>query len=190
MSMKIEFANKASILAAVKAVPDIFVEEFRLGLMVAGDLLVASVVEKTPVGGGSGPWGHLSNSIQAGEPFPTPRGYAVQIGTPAGYAEVIEAGRTPGGPMPPISAIAVWVWERQHLFGGDVKTKEDAKRLAYPIAKSIAKHGFKTAAQGIGTGWAMFERALKEDNEQIMHMFAEMKRRIEVRATEAMNGGQ
>lgn len=186
--MKIDWKNRESVLAAVKRYPAIFYDEYRVGLMAMGDLLVASVVEKTPVGGGSSPTGHLSNSIQAGEPKPSRNGMAIQIGTPAEYAEVIEHGRTPGQQMPPVEDIAVWVWERKHLFGDDVKTEKDAMRIAYPIALSIARNGFKTAAEGEGQGWGMFGRAMKEDMAQLEAMGDEMKERIERRCTEAFNG--
>jgi hypothetical protein len=186
--MAIDWKNETAVKAGVKKFPGIFAEELRLGLIGIADLLVGTIVELTPVGTGDSQWGHLSNSIQGGEPVRTQGGWRVEIGTPAEYASVIENGRSPGARRPPTEAIAKWVWGKRFLFP-DVKTEKDALRIAFPIAKKIGEVGFSSAAQGAGKGWGMFAEAIKKDDSALRQLAGRIKWRISYRCTKAAAGG-
>jgi hypothetical protein len=186
-SKPIDWSNEKQVRAAVKRFPEIFEVEIRRGLVGMSDLLVGTIVELTPSGVGDGAWGHLSNSIQGGEPVRTQQGWKVEIGSPAEYVDVIEHGRTPGATPPPVDPIAKWVWGRRYLFP-EVKTEEDALKIAYPIAKAIGKRGFASAAQGQGKGWGMFAEAVKKDMTQINQLAAAIRERIAMLCTKAANG--
>jgi len=181
------FADVRVARLALKQCPDIFAEEYQDHLQLIAELVVSEAVEVTPSGTGSGPWGHLANSIQAGSPVPAATGWQVPVGTPAEYATVIEDGRKPGGSMPPISAIHDWVWQRRFLFD-DVETEEDALHVAFAVAKNIARRGFKTAADGEGKGWAMFDKAIAAVTPAVDGIASSMKERISQRCTEALRG--
>lgn len=181
----IDWTNKASVLSAVESWLDIFAEEIQDGLKLAAEILVGEAQTNTPEGTGAGPTGHLANSIQAGEPAPAPTGWYIQWGTPAEYGEVIECGRTPGSRMPPVRAIAAWVWGKRYEFD-DVETEEDAMEIAFRIAKSIAAKGFTTAPDGPGKGWGMFEKAIAAGEPKIAGIMDMVRGRIEARCTEAL----
>ncbi len=181
----IKWTNRTSILNAMEAFPEIFNEEFYSFLNLVGELLVSSIVSFTPVGTGASPTGHLSNSITHGEPKRTNVGWKMAVGSPAEYGEVVEHGRRPGGRMPPIHAITAWVWGKRHLFP-EVQTEKDAKKLAFPIARSIAKKGYSTAADGQGQGWGMFEKGLKADEGRINMALDELRSRINFRCNDRM----
>lgn len=169
-----KWTNKASLLAAIKRWPDIFEEEFQSAIVIIAELLRGAAVELTPSGGGSGPLGHLGNSIQVGHPVATPTGHQITYGTAAEYADVVEHGRKAGGPMPPLEAIAQWIWETRQNFP-DVKTEKDALHLAFPIARAIAKNGTE--------GAHMFEQAEEQEKDAIFAVTRDMKQRIEDRCT-------
>ncbi len=171
-----EWTNKKSVLAAVKRWPDIFEEEFRSAIEIIAELLRGATEELTPSGGGSGPLGHLGNSIQVGLPVATPTGHQIPYGTAAEYAEVVEHGRKAGGQMPPLEAIAQWVWETRQNFP-EVKTEKDALHIAFPIARAIAKNGTE--------GAHMFEEAQEQEKDAIVAVARDMKQRIEDRCTHA-----
>lgn len=63
----------------------------------------------------------------------TAEGVTIFNNTP--YASVIEAGRRKGSKMPPINLIAEWVRRK------GIGTKEEAKGIAFVIARSIARKG-------------------------------------------------
>lgn len=181
------FADVRVARIALKRCPGIFAEEYQDLLQLIAELVVSEAVEVTPSGTGSGPWGHLANSIQAGSPVTTVKGWEITIGTPAEYATVIEEGRKPGGPMPPISAIHDWVWQRRFLFD-DIATEEDALHVAFAVAKNIAKNGFKTAADGEGKGWGMMDKAIAAVTPSVAGLTRAAKDRISTRCTEVLNG--
>lgn len=181
------WVDAKTALAALDRFPDIFTDEYQDALQLIAEMVVGEAVDVTPSGTGSGPWGHLANSIQAGAPVPAAKGWQVPVGTPAEYATVIEDGRKPGGPMPPISAIHDWVWQRRFLFE-DIETEEDALHVAFAVAKNIAKNGFKTAADGPGKGWGMFDKAMAAVAPAVDGIAREMKERISQRCTVALNG--
>jgi hypothetical protein len=184
---RIEWTNKDAVMAAVDRWPQIFEEEITSTLRLAAELLRSTTVELTPVGGGSGPHGHLSNSIQVGEPQPHPHGWKIEYGSPAEYGEVIEYGRKPGSRMPPIDAIAVWVWERRNLFSG-INSPEDAKKIAFPIARNIGKKGFSSAPDGKGKGWGMFEKSKEQNTDKIQRLMDACRDRISRRCEAATHG--
>jgi len=71
------------------------------------------------------------------------------VSTPLIYGPAIEFGRKPGK-MPPLGPLKAWAARKL----GDEK-------LAFPVAKSIAKNGFKSLQHGDKQG--MFEDAFKEN---------------------------
>ncbi len=186
--MQIEWENKESVVAAVNRWPEIFRSEIKRFLRASGQIAASRSAELAPVGTGTGPAGHLSNSIQVGQPVATGSNWTILYGTPAAYGETIEMGRRPGSRRPPIQAIATWVWYKRFLFPS-VETQEDAKRLAYPIARAIGDHGFRTAWAGLGKGWKFLERGGKQSLPQIKALGAKMRQRIEHRCTEDQGSG-
>lgn len=64
-----------------------------------------------------------------------------ELGNSAPYADVIEHGRRPGRPGPPLAPIEEWV-ERKLVPNGLVEAK-DAKSVAYAIRRSIHIKGTK-----------------------------------------------
>ena len=180
--MKIRWENQRSVLRAVDQFEDIFYQEFSDALMLIGELYVTEIVSHTPVGGGSGPDGHLATSFQVGLPVNTAAGMRTHIGSPAEHGEVIDQGRAPGSTPPPVDAIAVWVWDVRHRFP-EVQTEEDARRIAFPIARAIGRHGFSTAADGPGLGWGMIAKALASDLEAVGQVLEVAKERIEMRCS-------
>lgn len=169
----IEWTNKASVLAAMKQWPAIFADEARTALSVYAELIVAQVIERTPVGTGAGPWGHLSNSIMAGEPVSGIHGWEVEYGTPCHYAEVIEMGRRPGT-MPPVEEIYEWVRLKPGFSGLSDKQKWSA---AFAIAKAIQKRGFKDHPEG----WQMFKKGLAAAEPQLDGVLRQMALNFERR---------
>ncbi len=179
------WADVSELKMALKKWPHIFGEEFATGLELIAEIAVGETVELAPHGSGAGPWGHLSNSIQRGEPVPTGSGWQIAYGTPAEYGEVMEHGRKPGSRMPPIEAIANWVWDKRYIFP-DVQTEEDAVAVAFPIARAIAKKGFSSASEGSGKGWKMFEKGMKATMPQAEKILIQVRDRIAQRCMEAV----
>jgi len=194
MATVIDWRNKGSVLAAVRRWPDVFAEEYERGLAAIGEVLRGEIVQLTPTGGGYGAWGHLANSIQASDPAAMPTGWRVTVGTPAAYGAVIEYGRQPGGTMPPVKAIALWIKYTNHFSvvprvfkrgkrQGETQTEEEAlMEIAWPIAIRIAQRGTE--------GAKMFEKGIQaaRDNGSIRNLSRAMKRRITKRCN-ALNEG-
>ncbi len=183
----IDWTNKQEVLIGLDRWPDIFADGFRSILSALGELAASKAAELAPVGAGSSPTGHLSNSIQSGEPYPYRTGWAVDFGTPAVYGAVIEYGRRPGSRMPPIQAIADWVWQTRHRFP-EVQDEDDARRIAYPIAKAIAKKGFANAPDGPGKGWGMRRRGGEYAISKSDIIIEQGKAWISRKCEEAVNG--
>lgn len=96
----------------------------------------------------------LSEIIVENPPIPRP-GF---VGSDLVYAPVMELGRKPNGPMPPVAELKVWVERKPGLAratggvtrkGRQRKPKSGSKAdkaqwaMAWAIAKSIAKKGIK-----------------------------------------------
>jgi len=171
----IEWTNRDAVLTAMSRWPRIFAEESQFALSAYAEVIVAEIIERTPVGHGGGPWGHLANSIQAGDPYKTGRGWEIEYGTPAEYAEPIEYGRRPGS-MPPVAAIAEWVLSKPS-FG--VSDEKEALRIAYPIARAIARRGYKDHPDG----WKMFEEGLKAAEPRLEMILNRMRTNIDRRTS-------
>ncbi len=94
-------------------------------------LLQGQVSDRAPVNVGA-----LRDSInhQIISPFPNLVG---AVGTPLLYGVVMEHGREPGGKMPPVDAIKLWVVRKLGLSG------DEATSVAWAVAKSIAKKGIE-----------------------------------------------
>lgn len=96
---------------------------------------VADVVEATNKKGVVDT-GHYKRSWRA---VPTDEGAELVNDTP--YASVIEYGRRPGAPGPPVAPILDWV--RRKLVPEGAVEPEDAERVAHAIRNAIHKHGTK-----------------------------------------------
>ena len=59
------------------------------------------------------------------------------IGSPLIYAKIMDEGRLPGS-MPPLSALFPWVRDKI-----PTKSAEEAKSIAFAVAKSIAEKGIE-----------------------------------------------
>ncbi len=81
--------------------------------------------------------GILRASILSTEPREMPQGLQVVVGTSVPYSTVVEFGRSPNSRMPPPSAIADWLRIKHRL------SEEQALKLAWPVARGIAKRGTK-----------------------------------------------
>lgn len=96
--------------------------------------LEQEVVERTPVGTGGAPTGHLRGSIHS-EVVSRPRILLGTVGTPAEYALAVEEGTRPH--FPPPSALVDWV----HFQLG--VPMDRALTVAFLVARAISKKGTK-----------------------------------------------
>ncbi len=90
-------------------------------------LIWGAVVPFTPVGVTSALRGAWGTEVRA-----TGTSVVGIVGNPLIYSEVIERGRRPGAPMPPIEAIRTWV---ERKIGPDVSP--------YVIARAISRKGIE-----------------------------------------------
>ena len=67
----------------------------------------------------------------------TKDGDSLVIGSPLIYARIMDEGRLPGS-MPPVSALFPWVRDKI-----PTKSAEEAKSIAFAVAKSIAEKGIE-----------------------------------------------
>lgn len=185
--MMFEWTNRTEVLAALARWPDIFGEEITNTLEKAALLLVGKTADLAPVGIGAG--GNLANSIAAGRPVAVAGGWEITYGTTVEHAEAIEYGRTPGSAMPPVDEIARWVWLKGPQIGLQFDTEEQARGLAFVIARNIARRGFSSGpvtGDSGGTAWAMFRRAKTYMMNDIRQGWLDCQRRISLRC--AMQG--
>lgn len=156
----IDWTNADLVANTIETWLEVFDDQVEQWLMLVGEQLRATAVETLPVGTGDSQWGHISNAVGVSPPRREWRSWRLEWGLPVGhtYGTVIEYGRAPGSRMPPVNAIAEWIWGKRHIFT-EVKTEKQALRLAFPIARHIAKYGFSTAPDGEGKGWGSFRKA-------------------------------
>lgn len=172
MGKAIDWADRATVLAAVQAYPAIVAEEIRAAMSIAGDLVVAAVIDKSPVSDGT-----FTSSISASEPLAGPYGWTVDVGDNCNYGEVLEYGRKPGSRMPPVSALTPWVWSHRRYFPG-VETEAQAEGVALNIARKIAARGFAPPHQD---GWKMYQQAADDSGpaaKQVRSVFKAARNRI------------
>ncbi len=103
-------------------------------------------------------------------PFPNLVG---SVGTPLPYGIVIEKGRKPGSRMPPVAAIALWLWRK--------KIQTDPSELeshAWAVAKNIAKKGFSPEHDVGPTGAKMFKEGLEASEPGVKAIFDDHIRRL------------
>lgn len=180
MGAKIEWTDRTSVLAAVAAYGDIVRQEVFQALSVAGDLVVAGVIEKSPVSDGT-----FTSSISATDPhYDSLAGWGVDVGDNCNYGEVLENGREPGSRMPPVEPLTMWVISHLRFFPG-VETEEQAEGVALNIARKIAKRGF---APPHTDGWKMYYLAARDGGRvvgQVESVFARAARKIAARCEKA-----
>lgn len=93
-------------------------------------------------------------AVDAAQPKPVDRGTyrrsfqaedtpdGVLFGNVSPHAGLIEEGRRAGAPMPPLAPIAAWAQRKKiALRGKSVKRQKAAMRIAYVIARAIARRG-------------------------------------------------
>ncbi|WP_028318959.1 hypothetical protein [Desulfobulbus elongatus] len=77
------------------------------------------------------------------------------VGTPSIYGPVVEAGRKPGGKLPPKGTMVRWIEVKMGL------STEEAKGVEYPVRRAIARKGTAGAhmfAETLDQDAAVFER--------------------------------
>jgi len=176
----IEWTNRASVMSGLDRYPEIFREEFTHALELSAELIIGATVTGTPVSDGI-----LAGSIHHMGAYPIAEGYAIGIGDNVEYGEVIEYGRRPGSRMPPSEALLPWVWAHRQYFS-DVETEEDAKGIAFVVARKIATSGFSSAPDGPGKGWGMYEKAMAAQGPATEAIFRKARDRIEARCEQVI----
>ena len=142
----------------------VFPVDLEIGLTLAMNkslpLVEGEVVKRTPKN-----LGELQGGInhQIITPFPNLVG---SVGSPTPYAIVIEKGRKPNSRMPPIAAIAFWLYRK-----GIVTDRDEIRSVAYAVAKSIAKHGFSPKGNVGPTGARMFEEGFTAAEPHVVRLF-------------------
>lgn len=174
---RIDWENRASVINAILQWPDVFEQELRAGLDIAGAVVTGLVIEKTPVSDGT-----MVSSINWTDPYATAHGWAVGIGDPLVYGDVIEHGRTAGSTPPPYRALVPWVWSHRHYFDG-VTTEAQCVGVAIAIAKKIGRWGFKSLPDGA----KMYQKAAEDGEPKVNEIMAAARDRIEKRCNESVN---
>jgi hypothetical protein len=125
-------------------------------------LLERETKRRTPVGVTEALRGSIAGEVRYGQT--ADRGVLLGgVGTPMAYGAVVEHGRKPGGKMPPIDALELWVRRKVWMDGGDGgrrrPTVQQARGIAFAIARKIAREGTE--------GVHMFEEALRENEDKV-----------------------
>jgi len=111
-------------------------------------ITAGKISDLTPVGS----TGALSQSIAQGWTVrKTRKGWLGRIAPTEAYGSIIEFGRKYPGKFPPISAIEYWLKRKGRRLG-----LPQGKRMAFLIARKIARKGFKEKR-----GYQMHQKGLK-----------------------------
>lgn len=150
--LDIDLNGLEETIANVDGFPADLGRELTLAMNSSLQLLHGQVRDRAPVNVGT-----LAGSInhQIRSPFPNLVG---AVGSPLIYAPVMEYGREPGGKMPPIEPIKLWVIRKLAV------PIEEAEGVAWAIAKSIEKKGIE--------GRHYFQEGLKASEPHIKTLFA------------------
>lgn len=97
-------------------------------------------------------------------------GNAVEFYNEHPAAPVIEDGRRPGAKQPPVDALVPWVRRKLHV------TKQEAKGIAYVVARAIGKRGLR-ARKVLGRALVWMQAAIEGDVEHELDRVLEKGRR-------------
>jgi hypothetical protein len=113
-------------------------QEIVNAMQAALDVLGDNIDARTPVNNGA-LRGSRSSELRG-----TPLHLIGETGTPLAYGWPVERGRKPGGKMPPVDAIEMWVKRKGIVFQHDGQALS-SRQTAWIIAASIKVHGTKGA---------------------------------------------
>ncbi len=113
---------------------------------------------RTPIGATEVARGSIGSEVRRGVSFG--RGIRIRglIGSPQRHVDVLERGRRPGARRPPAEALELWV--RRKLGIRDI---QEAKRVAFVIARSIGRKGTKAVE--------MFKEAAEDNLDAVTRIF-------------------
>ena len=160
--LDIDLTGVEEAIANIDGFPSDLGRELTLAMKSSLQFLEGQVSTRAPVNVGP-----LRDSIthQIITPFPNLVG---SVGSPLVYAPVMEYGRKPGGKMPPVDAIKLWVIRKLQV------PIEEAESVAWAVAKHIAKHGIE--------GKHYFKEGLEASEPHINTLFANAVARATARA--------
>jgi len=157
VNVRVEGINK--LVRLIPEARDTADRESKAAMYESVAIVEEQVVGLTPVGA----TGNLRQSITTevrGAAFQKMRGY---VFTPIAYGLPVEEGRAPGR-FPPIDPIELWVIRKR------IAPANEARRVAFLIARSIARHGTK--------GAFMFERGLDKATPKVISIWDDLPVRI------------
>lgn len=130
--LDIDLTGIEAVQADIAAFPGILGRELTTAMESALQTTEREVAQRTPVN-----TGQLRSSITHSVliPFPNLTG---SVGTPLEYGITMEYGRKPGSRMPPVAAIAYWLYRKKI-----VTDYREIRSAAWAVAKSIAKKGIE-----------------------------------------------
>ena len=166
MRIDIDIQQGAAAARAFARAPDILMDELTGATWNAELLLERETKELTPVGVGAG--GGLKGSIAAREPERLADSVSGAVGSPLNYVVPVERGSAPH--FPPVQPLIDWARAK---FG----VGEEAERIGYAVARSIAARGTE--------GAFMFTRALEANRAQIARIYHAAIERALARIAEA-----
>ena len=143
--------------------PEIAEEETVATLWEALLLLEREVADRTPVGVGGA--AGLKGSIFASRPEVTDTAVVGLVSSSMAHALPVELGTKPH--FPPITPLRDWAEKKLGIDPGE------SKHVAFAIARKIAREGTK--------GAAMFQKAMQENEEQVLAMMENVVPRIMAR---------
>ena len=153
LQLGIDLQGMEDVIGDVETFPQSVGHELSLAMEQSLQLLEGQVADRTPVGVSGNLRSSISHQILTG--FPNLTG---AVFSPLPYAIVMEEGRKPGAKMPPVAAIALWLYRK-----GIVTDRKEIRGAAWAVAKSIAKKGIE--------GKHMFKEGLEASEPHINQLF-------------------
>ncbi|GJM12790.1 MAG: hypothetical protein DHS20C12_11930 [Pseudohongiella sp.] len=159
MELRVEH-NVPEIVQWLEQASQDSITELLAGVTQAQLLYERHAKEGTPVGVGGG--AGLRGSIASSQPQVLAEGVIGLVGTSLAHALPVELGTKPH--FPPIAPLELWVQKKLGI------ESDQAKSVAWAIAKTIAKKGTK--------GQRMFGKAFEQTQGQMEQILTEAVRRL------------
>lgn len=159
LQLEIDSTEWARLGDKLDGANEIVEREIRLATRKAVSVIETNIVGFTPLGATK----NLSQSW-ATEVKTIPAGIRGEVFSTLSYASAVEAGRRPGK-MPPIEPIRLWV-VRKGIASGD-----DARSVAFMIARAIGRRGTKPGAR-------MIKKGVKRSLPMLQQIYNEVPRRL------------
>lgn len=134
-------------------------------------LLEREVKIRTPIGATEVARGSIGSEVRRGISFG--RGFSIRglLGSPQRHVDVLEHGRRPGARRPPAEALELWVCRKL-----GIRDIQEAKRVAFVIARSIGRKGTKAVE--------MFKEAAEQNEEAVVRIFERAGVKVALKITE------